>query len=41
MNKTNVMRRLDAAKIKYEVKEYTVDETDLPSCYIEGKVVCA
>lgn len=27
--KTNVMRLLDAAKIKYEVKEYPVDENDL------------
>lgn len=27
--KTNVMRLLDAAKIKYEAKEYPVDENDL------------
>lgn len=27
--KTNVMRLLDAAKIKYEAKEYPVDEKDL------------
>lgn len=27
--KTNVMRLLDAAKIKYEAKEYQVDENDL------------
>ncbi len=27
--KTNVMRLLDAAKIKYEAKEYPVDEHDL------------
>ena len=27
--KTNVMRRLDAAKIPYEAKEYPVDENDL------------
>lgn len=29
MNKTNAMRQLDAAKIKYEVYEYEVDESDL------------
>ncbi len=29
MNKTNAMRQLDAAKIKYEPKEYEVDENDL------------
>ncbi len=29
MNKTNVMRMLDSAKIKYEGKEYEYDENDL------------
>ena len=29
MIKTNVMRLLDAAKIKYEAREYPVDEHDL------------
>ena len=29
MNKTNVMRLLDAAKIPYEAKEYAFDENDL------------
>lgn len=29
MNKTNVMRLLDAAKISYETAEYEVDENDL------------
>ena len=34
MTKTNAMRRLDAAKIKYEVKEYEVDESDLSGIHI-------
>ena len=34
MTKTNAMRRLDAAKIKYEVKEYEVDENDLSGKHI-------
>ena len=38
MNKTNVMRRLDAAKIKYEVKEYTVDENDLSGTHIADQI---
>ena len=29
MNKTNVMRLLDAAKITYRAKEYVYDENDL------------
>ena len=29
INKTNVMRLLDGAKISYEAKEYPVDENDL------------
>ena len=29
MNKTNVMRLLDAAKITYRAKEYAYDENDL------------
>ena len=29
MNKTNVMRLLDAAKISYEAREYAYDENDL------------
>ena len=29
MNKTNVMRLLDAAKLPYEAREYTYDENDL------------
>ncbi len=29
MNKTNVMRMLEAAKIPFELLEYTVDESDL------------
>jgi Cys-tRNA(Pro)/Cys-tRNA(Cys) deacylase len=32
--KTNAMRRLDAAKIPYEILEYTVDENDLSGMHI-------
>ncbi len=38
MNKTNAMRRLDAAKIPYEVKEYTVDENDLSGIHIATQI---
>ena len=38
MNKTNALRRLDAAKIKYEVKEYTVDENDLSGTHIANQI---
>lgn len=38
MNKTNAMRRLDAAKIKYEVMEYTVDENDLSGTHIADQI---
>lgn len=38
MNKTNAMRRLDAAKIKYEVMEYTVDENDLAGTHIAEQI---
>ena len=34
MNKTNAMRRLDAAKIKYVPCEYEVDENDLSGTHI-------
>lgn len=34
MQKTNAMRRLDAAKISYEVLEYEVDENDLSGMHI-------
>ena len=34
MNKTNAMRQLDAAKIKYEPQEYEVDENDLSGTHI-------
>ena len=34
MTKTNAMRRLDAAKIAYEVLEYEVDENDLSGIHI-------
>jgi Cys-tRNA(Pro)/Cys-tRNA(Cys) deacylase len=34
MQKTNAMRRLDAAKIPYEVLTYTVDENDLSGIHI-------
>ena len=38
MNKTNAMRRLDAAKIKYEVMEYPVDENDLSGVHIAAQI---
>ena len=38
MNKTNAMRRLDAAKIKYEIKEYEVDESDLSGTHIADQI---
>ena len=38
MTKTNAMRRLDAAKIKYEVKEYEVDESDLSGIHIAEQI---
>ena len=34
MNKTNAMRMLDAAGIRYEVLEYEVDESDLSGRHI-------
>ena len=34
MTKTNAMRQLDAAKIKYEPKLYEVDENDLSGTHI-------
>lgn len=38
MNKTNAMRLLDAAKIKYEVLEYTVDENNLAGTHIADQL---
>lgn len=38
MNKTNAMRLLDAAKIKYEIKEYEVDENDLSGTHIADEI---
>ena len=38
MNKTNAMRRLDAAKISYEIKEYVVDENDLSGTHIAEQI---
>ena len=38
MVKTNAMRRLDAAKILYEVKEYEVDESDLSGIHIATQI---
>ena len=34
MQKTNAMRRLDAAKIPYQILEYEVDESDLSGMHI-------
>ena len=38
MNKTNAMRLLDAAKIPYVTKEYTVDESDLSGTHIADQI---
>ena len=38
MTKTNAMRMLDAAKIKYEIKEYEVDENDLSGRHIAEQI---
>ena len=38
MNKTNAMRRLDAAKIPYEIKAYEVDENDLSGVHIADQI---
>ena len=37
-SKTNAMRRLDAAKIPYEVFEYVVDESDLSGTHIADEI---
>ena len=37
-NKTNAMRRLDAAKIPYEIFSYTVDENDLSGKHIADEI---
>ena len=36
--KTNAMRILDAAKIKYEIKEYVPDENDLTGTHIAEQI---
>lgn len=38
MNKTNAMRLLDAAKIKYEALEYEVDENNLAGTHIADQI---
>ncbi len=38
MQKTNVMRMLDKAKIEYDVKEYEVDESDLSGIHVAESV---
>ena len=38
MQKTNVMRMLDKAKITYAVKEYEVDESDLSGTHVAACV---
>ena len=38
MNKTNAMRRLDAAKIPYEIYSYEVDESDLSGTHIADQI---
>ena len=37
-SKTNAMRRLDTAKIAYEVLEYTVDENDLSGTHVADEL---
>ena len=36
--KTNAMRRLDSAKIRYEIKTYVVDENDLSGIHIAEQI---
>ena len=38
MQKTNVMRMLDKAKIEYTTKEYEVDESDLSGVHVARSV---
>lgn len=38
MTKTNAMRMLDAAKIKYEIMEYVPDENDLTGTHIAQQI---
>ena len=38
INKTNAMRQLDAAKIKYDICEYEVDENDLSGTHIADEI---
>lgn len=38
MNKTNAMRRLDTAKIKYTVCEYVPDENDLSGVHVAAQI---
>lgn len=38
MTKTNAMRMLDAAKIKYEIKDYVPDENDLTGTHIAEQI---
>ena len=38
MTKTNAMRRLDTAKIKYEICEYVPDESDLSGVHIAEQI---
>ena len=38
LQKTNAMRRLDAAKIEYEIKDYIPDEKDLSGVHIASQI---
>ncbi len=38
MNKTNAMRRLDSAKLKYRTQEYEVDENDLSGVHVARQI---
>ena len=38
MNKTNAMRMLSGAKLKYRIQEYTVDENDLSGLHVAEQI---
>lgn len=38
MQKTNVMRMLDKAKLEYDIQEYEVDENDLSGVHVAAQI---
>ncbi len=38
MQKTNAMRMLDKAKLKYDIQEYEVDENDLSGVHVAAQI---